>query len=189
MYMYEDGRSRRVIFLAHCALNQNAISDGTAVAPALLEEALEAIRRAGDVGIVQMPCPELLCLGLDRGDPLGAERPVTVENTRIRAALGAEGPRQRLEELAEQVACQIRQYQDSGFQVLGIVGMNRSPSCGVDTTSDGGREVAGQGLFVGRIAALLAQEGRSVPLLGLRGEEETALAALAALCRGERPRP
>ena len=48
-------------------------------------------------------------------------------------------------------------------------------------------EIKGQ-LFQ-RVSALLAQEGRSVPLLGLRGEEETALAALAALCRGERPRP
>ena len=35
-------------------------------------------------GIVQMPCPELCCLGLDRCNILGAESPVVVENTRIR---------------------------------------------------------------------------------------------------------
>ena len=29
--MFTDGRSKKVIFLAHCLLNQNAISDGTAV--------------------------------------------------------------------------------------------------------------------------------------------------------------
>lgn len=32
--MFTDGRSRRVVFLAHCLLNQNAISDGTAEVPA-----------------------------------------------------------------------------------------------------------------------------------------------------------
>ena len=34
MTMFQDGRSRNVAFLAHCLLNQNAISDGTAVRPA-----------------------------------------------------------------------------------------------------------------------------------------------------------
>ena len=28
--MFTDGRSKKVIFLAHCLLNQNSISDGTA---------------------------------------------------------------------------------------------------------------------------------------------------------------
>lgn len=31
--MFNDGRSKKVIFIAHCLLNQNAISDGTAVYP------------------------------------------------------------------------------------------------------------------------------------------------------------
>ena len=185
--MYQDGRSRRVLFLAHCALNQNAISDGTANAPALLEEVVAIIQAAGDVGVVQMPCPELHCLGLDRGDRLGASRPVTVENTRIRAALEKDGPRQELERLAAQVVYQIRQYRDSGFQVLGIVGMNRSPSCGVDTTSADGREVEGQGLFMARIAALLDEAGIQVPRIGLRSGDRAALEKLARLCGAESP--
>ena len=40
--MFTDGRSRRVIFLAHCLLNQNAISDGTAEVPAAHREILQA---------------------------------------------------------------------------------------------------------------------------------------------------
>ncbi len=31
--MFTDKRSKRVIFVAHCILNQNAISDGTADYP------------------------------------------------------------------------------------------------------------------------------------------------------------
>ncbi len=33
--MFHDGRSKKVVFVAHCFLNQNAISDGTAVYPAV----------------------------------------------------------------------------------------------------------------------------------------------------------
>ena len=71
--MFTDGRSRRVVFLAHCLLNQNAISDGTAEVPAAHREILRTVLDAR-VGVVQLPCPELCCLGLDRGDPKGGER-------------------------------------------------------------------------------------------------------------------
>ena len=64
--MFTDGRSRRVVFLAHCLLNQNAISDGTAVYPAAFRELVQFFLEH-QVGIVQLPCPELCCLGLDRG--------------------------------------------------------------------------------------------------------------------------
>ena len=95
--MFTDGRSRRVIFLAHCLLNQNAISDGTAEVPAAHREILQAALDA-QAGVVQMPCPELCCLGLDRGDPKGGERPVVVENTRIRRAMGQPEAAARLRE-------------------------------------------------------------------------------------------
>ena len=64
--MFTDGRSRRVAFVAHCFLNQNAISDGTAVWPAACLELVDFFL-SREIGIVQMPCPEVCCLGLDRG--------------------------------------------------------------------------------------------------------------------------
>ena len=79
--MFTDGRSRRGVFRAHCLLNQNAISDGTAEVPAAHLEILRTVLDAR-VGVVQLPCPELCCMGLDRGDPKGGERPVVAENTR-----------------------------------------------------------------------------------------------------------
>ena len=85
--MFTDGRSRRVILIDIRMLNQNAISDGTAEAPAAHRKILRTILDA-QAGVVQMPCPELCCLGLDRGDPEGGERPVVAENTRIRRAMG-----------------------------------------------------------------------------------------------------
>ena len=135
--MFTDGRSRRVVFLAHCLLNQNAISDGTAEVPAAHREILRLILDA-QVSVAQMPCPELCCLGLDRGDVHGAERPVVEENTRIRRQLLLPENAQKLDALAEQAAGQVAEYLRHGFTVVGIIGTNRSPSCGVETTSDQG---------------------------------------------------
>jgi predicted secreted protein len=39
------------------------------------------------VGIVQLPCPELLFLGLNRSDENGFKRGLLIENTRIRKSL------------------------------------------------------------------------------------------------------
>ena len=49
--MFTDGRSRKVVFVAHCLLNQNSISDGTAVYPAAFREVVETLLDA-EVGIL-----------------------------------------------------------------------------------------------------------------------------------------
>ena len=59
-----------MVFIAHCLLNQNSVSDGTAVYPAAFKSTVRLLLDA-DAGIVQLPCPELCCLGLDRGDVRG----------------------------------------------------------------------------------------------------------------------
>ena len=116
-----------------------------------------------------MPCPELYCLGLDRGDVHGAERPVVEENTRIRRAMEKDGPRQKREALADLVAEQVQEYHKHGFQVLGIVGANRSPNCGVETTSDFDREVEGRSAFMDAIAQRLEAAHAWAEGLGRRG--------------------
>ena len=171
--MFDDCRSRRVIFLAHCLLNQNSISDGTAVYPAAFKDVLRLLMDA-EVGVVQLPCPELCCLGLDRGDERGAERPVTAENTRIRRELQRGEPARRLEALVGYAMYQLEEYRRHGFEILGIVGVNRSPSCGVETTSDNDAEIPGMGLFVGCLAERLAEAGISVPMLGLKAADDAA---------------
>ena len=178
--MFTDGRSKKVIFLAHCLLNQNAISDGTAVCPAAFGELIQLLLDH-EVGVVQMSCPELCCLGLDRGDVHGADRPVVEENTRIRRAMEKDGPRQKREALADLVAEQVQEYHKHGFQVLGIVGANRSPNCGLETTSDFDREVEGRGAFMDAIAQQLEAAGISVPMLGLKGSDDAAQKVAALL--------
>ena len=170
--MFTDVRSKRVIFLAHCLLNQNSISDGTAVYPAAFEELIRMLL-AQEVGFVQMPCPELCCLGLDRGDPAGAQRDVVVENTRIRAEMQKADPDARLELLVDYVMLQIAEYRAHGFRVLGILGANRSPCCGVQTTSMDDREVPGEGVFMAKLHTRLRENGwDDIPMTGLKASDD-----------------
>ena len=184
MTMFQDGRSRKVAFLAHCLLNQNAISDGTAVRPAGFPEMVSYLLEHG-VGIVQLSCPELLCLGLDRGDPQGAERPVVEENTRIRRAMAQAGPSRRLAQLVEDTMAQLLEYRRYGFQVVGILGANRSPCCGVDTTSQDDQEVPGMGVFLEALSHRLEEVGWQIPMVGFRGTDDAVETVQRLLERAE----
>jgi predicted secreted protein len=179
--MFTDVRSKKVIFVSHCILNQNSISDGTADYPAVNEAVVRRIMESG-IGIIQMPCPELSCLGLDRGDIHGAARDVVVENTRIRNSMGQPRPRDILDCLVSQTIYQIEEYFRYGFSILGIVGINRSPSCGVETTSDHDQEVKGEGVFIEALRRALEQKRISVPMIGIKATEtEKALKSIETI--------
>lgn len=169
--MFNDGRSKKVVFVAHCLLNQNSISDGTAVYPAAFKEVIDYFLNA-DIGIVQMPCPEFSCLGLDRGNIYGADSPVVVENTRIRKEMKKDITNKKLDRLADYVIRQIAEYHRYGFEVIGIVGADRSPNCGVNTTSDNNMEIEGMGLFMEKIFKGLAKESMTIPMLGIKSTDD-----------------
>lgn len=168
--MFNDGRSKKVVFIAHCLLNQNSISDGTAVYPAAFKEVIGFFLDS-DIGIVQMPCPELNCLGLDRGNIYGADSPVVQENTRIRHEMTQPDAYERLQVLVDHVINQILEYNKYGFEVVGIVGANRSPNCGIDTTSDHNEEIEGMGVFMSELNRRLEKEKIHIPMVGLKGSD------------------
>ena len=168
--MFHDKRSKKVVFIAHCLLNQNSISDGSAVYPAAFKEVIDFFLNS-DVGIVQMPCPEFCCLGLDRGNIYGADSPVVVENTRIRSAMQNDESNLKLTRLADYVVQHIMEYKKYGFEVIGIIGANRSPNCGVETTSDNDAEINGMGLFIDKIFRRLLRENISIPMIGIKGTD------------------
>ncbi len=170
---FNDARSKKVVVLAHCLLNQNSISDGTADLPSQFEEIIQFLM-SRRVGLIQLPCPEFLCLGLNRGDERGAERPLLEENTRIRELMGEARHVHVLRERANDLVQQIREYQSHGFEVLGVIGVDRSPSCGVATTSIGGSEQPGKGAFFEILAAALEESGITIPMIGTKTSEPEA---------------
>lgn len=179
--MFTDARSRKLMLVAHCVLNQNSISDGTADYPGSIKEVLDLLLQS-QVGIVQLPCPELHCLGLDRGDVHGAERPVVVENTRIRESMERPEAIRNLRILVAPLVHQIEEYLRHGFTILGIVGINRSPSCGVDTTSMANQEVAGRGVFIEELHKELEIRDINIDWIGIKATEtEKALLSIQVL--------
>ena len=134
-----DERSRRVVLVSHCLLNENTRYAGGATRPGAVAEVVDELVTAG-YGIHQLPCPERLAWGgvlkrhslrlyHSKGGLLYALRAVLLRTfvwwTKV-----------IYRRLARQVARDVADYEQAGIAVVGIVGIGASPSCGVTTTLD-----------------------------------------------------
>jgi predicted secreted protein len=185
--MFTDNRSKKVIILAHCILNQNAKIDRCAHYPGPVPELVEILLRSG-AGLIQLPCPELLLLGLDRGC---GDRSQTVsiaaEDTRVACEMNSAEKRAACLELARPILAQVRDYQKNGFRVLGLLGINGSPTCGVESTwTEASAERPGPGVFIQAVQAGLKADFLRVPMRGVKVyQPEQAAAALTELLNYE----
>jgi predicted secreted protein len=135
----KDSRSGKVIFLSHCILNENTRYLGGACRAACIREIVEQCMDK-DIGIVQMPCPEQIAWG-------------GVTKRLMLLAYGAKGTffyrilslflplflfytKVVFRRVARETAGQIKDYLASGFSVVGVMGIDGSPSCGVNKTLD-----------------------------------------------------
>jgi predicted secreted protein len=115
------------------------------------------------VGIIQMPCPEFLCLGLEKG---------------LYGKMSEADMRACFRQVALTVIDQAEAYLADGYEILGIIGMNPSPSCGVEVTKGKGTmlgidrdtsEKESSGVFIEELQKL-ARERRMnrLPFFGVR---------------------
>jgi predicted secreted protein len=168
--MFTDIRSKKIVLVSHCILNQNSISDGTADYPCSDYEVVNLFLNAG-VGIIQMPCPELNCLGLDRGDKRGSDNPVIIENSRIRKSMNKKDAKEILNGIVLNLVYQIEEYIKYDIAIIGIVGINRSPSCGVETTSKDNMEIEGTGVLISVLQKELKKRKIVIPFVGIKAAE------------------
>ncbi len=140
----EDERSKRVIFVSHCVLNENTRYLGGAFRPGGVDELVDRFQQEG-LGISQMRCPEQRAWGgiLKRYVlPLYGSRGTFLYRWRhLLLPLFLWYTRRIYWRLAREVVRDIEDYVQSGFEVVGIVGVGGSPSCGVCTTLDLGRSI------------------------------------------------
>ena len=156
--------------MAHCALNQNAISDGTADYPGAHGDLLRLLLEEG-VGAGAAPLPGAAVPGPGPGRPPGGE-PRWWWKTPESGEMSRPAAQEKLDGLVEEVLCQAREYQKHGFQLVGVVGMNRSPCCGVESTSREDRELPGQGVFMEKLLTAFREEGMEVPAVGIKAGPE-----------------
>lgn len=77
---------------------------------------VEEILKRG-IGIVQLPCPEFLCLGSNRPSMNKDEYEKT------------EGYTEHCRRILEPVFWQLEEYQKNAYSYLGVLGIQESPSC------------------------------------------------------------
>lgn len=116
----KDARSGKIIFLSHCCLNQNAKVRGIATYPGSVRPLVELLLD-NNVGMFQMPCPEMTYIGAMRWG-------------HVKDQYNSPMFRRHCRELAEKVVDQMEEYQRSGYQVLGAIMMDGSPVCGLNIT-------------------------------------------------------
>lgn len=174
--MFTDQRGRKLIVLAHCILNQNAKLDRCAHCPGAIAEVVGVLLEAG-IGFMQMDCAEMLHLGLDRQTDRSTPASVASEDTRIARRMLEPAAGAIIDDIAERVVGQILDYRRQQFDVIGIVGINGSPTCGVETTWRDDCEPAAYGLLTQAIADRLSTAGVAIPLRGIRSKNPGDAAA------------
>jgi predicted secreted protein len=131
-------RDKKLILLSHCILNQNSVvlplarsKGGFLIAKSLLDEG---------IGIIQLPCPEFKFLGPQRN-------PMTKEEY--------DSPEYRTlcRELFTPILEDIKKYLAQDYSLLGILGINESPTCSI---------TGKRGIFMEEIFAMLNEQAINI---------------------------
>lgn len=133
----DDERSKRVVFVSHCLLNENTRYLGGAWRPGCVDELVDRFQQEG-VGIYQMKCPEQRVWGsvLKRYilHGYGSKGTLLYRIRQLYIPLFIWYTKFIYSKIAKKVVRDIEDYVRSGFEVVGIVGVDGSPSCAVNKT-------------------------------------------------------
>ena len=146
-------RSRKVIFVSHCLLNQNSMPVGLEKHTGVVKEVVDMLAEAG-IGIVQMPCPEVEFFGIDR-------KPKTKEMLDNREF------RKTCRVFSKQVLTQIEMYKQKNYNVLGVLGVEFSPTYAVHQIENGHRNSPGKGIFIEELEDEMHKKNFQVPIIGV----------------------
>ena len=109
----------KAVFVAHCILNQNSKALEFASRPGLVEWLIDFLKQGGCV-VEQLPCPEMLYLGVNRW-------------WHTRDQYDTPGFRRHCRRFAKMVAGLMEYYLRRGHTIV-LIGIDGSPSCGVNLT-------------------------------------------------------
>ncbi|MGJ7913422.1 CD3072 family TudS-related putative desulfidase [Neobacillus sp. LXY-1] len=127
-------RSKKILIVSHCILNQNTVIEEEARAEGAVQSAVEWAMKEG-FGFLQLPCPEFTFLGLNRP-------PMTYEEYDIPEY------RRHCREILTPVIQQAEEYVKNGYQMEELLGIQSSPSCDPS-----------RGVFMEELYGMLADKG------------------------------
>lgn len=164
-------RKKEMVILCHCILNGNAKVEGISSYSGAIESVVSFFIQKG-VGIIQLPCPEMTMYGIRRWG-------------HVKEQFDTPYFRRHCKEIFQPYLEQIKDYTKNGYTILGLIGLEGSPSCGVSETCAGywGGEimdasniqnkmntlkmVQDPGVFIEEIKKELLSEGINIPLIGI----------------------
>lgn len=147
-------KTKKIIFVSHCILNQNVMPMGKEKFSGPIKELLEMFSEAG-VGVVQMPCPELDFSGqLQR-------------KSKLKEVLDNKNYRKHCRESSKLILSQIEKYLSKNYNVLGILGIEMSPTCAVHQIENGHKAAPGKGIFIEELEGEMHKKNFQVPILGV----------------------
>nr|WP_321501913.1 CD3072 family TudS-related putative desulfidase [uncultured Dethiosulfovibrio sp.] len=164
-------RGNRYVLLSHCLLNVNAKVLGYGSYSGAMKSLVLPIIEEG-IGIFQLPCAEATFGGLKRWG-------MTMEQYDTPAY------RRHCRWLLEPVMDQVQDDIANDVSVLGVIGIDGSPSCGVhqtcygycggtigsgdwvDRSTKSVRLDRGQGVFMRILSEMMAERGLSIPMTSI----------------------
>lgn len=181
-------KRQKLLFVSHCILNTAAkVSRAIDTSQTAEErERLAFLRFALKEGVqlIQLPCPEFTLYGANRWGHTREQFNNPFFRDHCRTLLAP---------MVQQMRAYLQAEEESKFQVLGIVGIHGSPSCGVSRSCSGswGGEFSGrtdladtiaqvtnapqQGIFIEVLEELVTQAGLSIPVLELNARNPEPL--------------
>ncbi len=117
----EDARSKKIVFISNCLLNACNKVQEFARYPGMFSQVVQTLDKYG-VGLIQMPCPEVLYMGCQRW-------------WHSRELYNHAGFRHFCRQNAEQMVDYMENYAIIGYKVLAILVCDGSPTCGLTLSS------------------------------------------------------
>mgnify|MGYP000122798288 len=109
-----DDRSKKIVFVSNCLLNANNKVQEFARYPGMFTEVVRTLDKYG-VGVMQMPCPEVLHIGCQRW-------------WHSRNLYDNAGFRHCCRKLAEQMVDYMENYAIVGYDVVAVLVCDGSPT-------------------------------------------------------------
>lgn len=113
-------RGGKMVLVSHCLLNINAKIDGIAYYPAGATELIHGLMEKG-YGIIQLPCLEMEMCGPRRWG-------------QVEEQLNNPFFKKYCTTRLESYILQIKAYMEQGYTIAGVIGINGSPTCGINET-------------------------------------------------------
>ncbi|ENN96548.1 hypothetical protein J422_02025 [Methanocaldococcus villosus KIN24-T80] len=136
-------KGKKIAIVAHCILNQNSVVNGLERAEGAFNDVVELLLKK-NYAIIQLPCPEMLYLGIDRVGKTKEE-------------YDTEEYRELCREILKSTIKYLREYSKEGFKFI-LIGIEGSPTCGIFKTVTKEGLIDGRGILMEEFLKMLENE-------------------------------